>query len=73
MSGEQMSGEQMSFGERMSLGEWERLSPGINRPGTNVRERMSGERLSLGNKREGPVNYLCITVGFDSQKCIGGE
>ena len=45
MSGEQMSGEQMSFGERMSLGEWERLSRGINRRGTNVREQMSGERM----------------------------
>ena len=50
-----MSGEQMSFGERMSLGEWERLSRGINRPGTNVRERVSGERMPSGNKWEEPV------------------
>ena len=60
MSGEQMSGEQMSFGERMSLWEWERLSRGINRPGMNVRERMSGDRLSLGNKREGPVSTATL-------------
>ena len=58
-SGEQMSGEQMSvpnvwatnvwgtnviWGTNVS-GERERLSRGINRQGTNVREQMSGERM----------------------------